>query len=101
MAKADGHVTRDEVTAFRQVFHVPPGELENVGRVFNLARRDSSGFEPYARQIAGMFRDRPAVLEDLLLCLFHIAQADATLNEKEAAFLREVDRKSVVEGKSV
>src|SRR3546814_11000539 len=39
-----------------------------------------------------MFRDRRAVLEDLLLCLFHIAQADAKLNEKEAAFLREVAR---------
>lgn len=90
MAKADGHVTQDEVTAFRQVFHVPPGELENVGRVFNLARRDSAGFEHYARQIAGMFKDRPAVLEDLLSCLFHIAQADGKLNEKEVEFLRTV-----------
>ena len=24
MAKADGRVTRDEVMAFRQVFHIPP-----------------------------------------------------------------------------
>ncbi|HET8726124.1 MAG TPA: TerB family tellurite resistance protein [Alphaproteobacteria bacterium] len=92
MAKADGRVTRDEVTAFRQVFHVPPAELENVGRVFNLARRDSAGFEPYARQIAGMFHDRPAVLEDLLACLFHIAQADGALNEHEIRFLEEVAR---------
>lgn len=92
MAKADGRVTRDEVAAFRQVFHVPPEELENVGRVFNIARRDSAGFEPYAKQVAGMFRDRPAVLEDLLACLFHIAQSDGDLNEKEAAYLRAVAR---------
>lgn len=92
MAKADGRVTRNEVTAFRQVFRVPPGELDNVGRVFNLARRDSAGFEPYARQIARMFHDRPAVLEELLLCLFHIAQADGTMNEAETAFLRAVAR---------
>ncbi|NCT13226.1 MAG: molecular chaperone DjiA, partial [Rhodobacterales bacterium] len=26
MAKADGQVTRDEVTAFREVFHIPPAE---------------------------------------------------------------------------
>lgn len=90
MAKADGWVNRDEVAAFRQVFHVPPEELENVGRVFNIARRDSAGFEPYAKQIAGMFRDRPAVLEDLLACLFHIAQSDGALNEKETAYLRSV-----------
>lgn len=92
MAKADGRVTRDEVAAFRQVFHVPAEELENVGRVFNIARRDSAGFEPYARQIAGMFQDRPAVLEDLLACLFHIAQSDGALNEKETAYLRAVAR---------
>ena len=38
IAKADGEVTRGEVTAFRQVFAIPEGEEENAGRVFNLAR---------------------------------------------------------------
>ena len=36
MAKADGQVTRDEVTAFRRVFTIPEGEEENAARVFNL-----------------------------------------------------------------
>ena len=40
MAKADGQVTRDEVTAFREVFHIPPSEEPNAARVFNLARQD-------------------------------------------------------------
>ena len=38
MAKADGLVTRDEVTAFRQVFHIPTSETQNAARVFDLAR---------------------------------------------------------------
>jgi DnaJ like chaperone protein len=38
MAKADGVVTRDEVIAFKEVFKVPEGEMENVSRVFNLAK---------------------------------------------------------------
>ena len=38
MAKADGHVTRDEVTAFREVFHIPAQEEDQAARVFNLAR---------------------------------------------------------------
>ncbi|MCJ7599362.1 MAG: TerB family tellurite resistance protein, partial [Methyloceanibacter sp.] len=40
MAKADGVVTMDEVSAFKEVFKVPDGEMKNVARVFNLAKQD-------------------------------------------------------------
>ncbi|WP_225767222.1 TerB family tellurite resistance protein [Inquilinus sp. Marseille-Q2685] len=90
MAKADGAVTAAEVTAFRQVFRVPPEEEANVERLFNLARRDSAGFEPYARQLAGMFKDRPEVLEELLQCLFTIAKADGDVKPAELDYLRAV-----------
>ena len=90
LAKVDGLVTKDEVAAFKQVFHVPPDEARNVGRLFNLARRDARGYEPYARQIAKMFRDSPAVLEELLNALFHIAQADGVVGDEELYFLRAV-----------
>lgn len=90
MAKADGAVSRPEVDAFKQVFHVPPHEQKNVGRLFNRARRDAAGFEPYARQIAGMFRRRSKVLEELLDGLFHIATADGQVHEGELAYLRKV-----------
>ncbi len=90
MAKADGVVTKDEVHAFKQVFHVPPEEMKNVGRVFNQARKDSAGFEPYARQIARMFRHNPNVLEELLDGLFHIARADGQVSNAELAYLRQV-----------
>ena len=90
MAKADGVVTDDEVAAFKQVFHVPPHEMRNVGRLFDRARRDAHGFEPYGRQIAGLFKDNPAVLEDLLDGLFHIAKADNVVHPKEIDYLRRV-----------
>lgn len=90
LAKADGLVTRDEVAAFKQIFHVPQDEAKNVGRLFNLARRDARGYEPYARQIARMFKDNPAVLEELLNALFHIALADGVVGDEELAFLRSV-----------
>ena len=83
MAKADGVVTRDEIDAFKQVFRVPAHETGNVSKVFNQARRDSAGFEPYARQLAGMFRDNPVVLEELLSCLAYIAHADGKLHPSE------------------
>lgn len=90
MAKADGVVTRDEIKAFREVFQVPEDEVHNVSRVFDQARRDSRGFEPYARQIASMFRDNPGVLEELLFCLAHVAKADGVLHPSEIEFLKAV-----------
>ena len=90
MAKADGVVTRDEIDALKRVFRVPSDEAANVAKVFNQARRDSAGFEPYANQLASMFRDNPVVLEELLNCLAYIAHADGTLHPAESKFLHEV-----------
>ncbi|MCY4547347.1 MAG: TerB family tellurite resistance protein [Defluviicoccus sp.] len=90
MAKADGRVTRDEIAAFRRIFHVPPEEMKNVGRVFDQARKDARGFEPYARQVASMFAANPAVLEELLDALFYIANADGVLHPAELDYLERV-----------
>jgi DnaJ like chaperone protein len=92
MAKADGQVTRNEVTAFRQVFHIPPSQEPAAARVFNLAREDVAGFEEYAMGIARMFRGRgrDGVLSDLLGGLFHIATADGSYHPAEDAFLTRV-----------
>lgn len=92
MAKADGRVTRDEIAAFRQLFDIPPELRRDVGRVFDRARRDADGFEPYARQIARMFADNPAVLEELLGALFHIARADGVVHPAELDYLSSVAR---------
>lgn len=90
MAKADGVVTADEVTAFRDVFHVPDHELPNVSRFFDLARKDTRGYQMYAEQLAKLFQDDPAILEEVLNGLFHIAKADGMLHDKEQDFLRNV-----------
>ncbi|MEM6305547.1 MAG: molecular chaperone DjiA [Pseudomonadota bacterium] len=90
MAKADGQVTRDEVTAFREVFQIAEGDTAGAAKVFNLARQDVAGFEDYAQRIAAMFQDQPAMLHDLMEGLFHIAMADGTYHPMEDAFLEEV-----------
>ncbi len=90
MAKADGIVTEDEIDAFRQIFHVPDDEMTNVSRLFNLARRDVSGFDAYARQVKALFPDDHEVLRDVLDGLFHIAKADDVLHEKELEFIEHV-----------
>lgn len=90
MAKADGLVTRDEVTAFREVFHIPAKEEKNAAKLFNMARTDVAGFEEYANRIEAMFSGDPRVLSDLLEGLFHIALADGEYHPGEDAFLGRV-----------
>ncbi|KUF12027.1 molecular chaperone DjiA [Pseudoponticoccus marisrubri] len=90
MAKADGLVTRDEVTAFREVFHIAPEDEPGAARVFNLARQDVAGFEDYARRIAAMFGAGSGTLSDLMEGLFHIALADGSYHPAEDAFLSRV-----------
>ncbi|WP_337996136.1 TerB family tellurite resistance protein [Oleispirillum naphthae] len=90
MAKADGVVTRAEIDAFKRLFQIPPAEMHKVGPMFDQARQTSDGFEVYAAQIAGLFSDSPAVLEELLHALFLIAQADGALHPSEVSFLARV-----------
>lgn len=92
MAKADGQVTRNEVAAFRDVFHIPKAEEANAARVFNLARQDVAGFDDYARRISAMFKGQSGrkTLRDLLEGLFHIAVADGTYHPAEDDFLHRV-----------
>jgi DnaJ like chaperone protein len=87
MAKADGIATDDEFAAFRSFFHVPPEEETRMRMVYDLAKSDVSGFESYARQVAGLFREEKAVLEDVLDCLFYIAMADGVLHPGELSLL--------------
>ena len=90
MAKADGVVSDEEIEAFDSIFRVPPDEQANVRRFFDLARRDSAGYEAYAGQIARIFAGNPAVLEDILDGLFEIAAADGVLHPGENEFLERV-----------
>ncbi|OYW58051.1 MAG: molecular chaperone DjlA [Rhodobacterales bacterium 32-66-7] len=98
MAKADGTVTRDEVTAFRRIFTFPPGEEAHAAQVFNLARQDVAGFDAYARKVARLFNpegqricaDDHHVLVDILEALFQIALADGSYHAGEDSFLAHV-----------
>jgi DnaJ like chaperone protein len=98
MAKADGTVTRDEVTAFRRIFTFPEGEETHAAQVFNLARQDVAGFDAYARKIARLFNpvgqricaDDHHILVDILETLFQIALADGSYHPGEDAFLTQV-----------
>jgi DnaJ like chaperone protein len=90
MAKADGVVTHTEINAFRARVHIPPAEVQQVGRFWDLARQTPNGFEDYANQVARLFAPRAPVLEQLLDLLFHIAQSDGDITAPELSYLATV-----------
>jgi DnaJ like chaperone protein len=91
LAKADGKVSRSEVTMFRQIMDIPPAEQERVGRIYNLCRQETNGFEAYASRVHKIIRGHPdeeVIRENLLDGLFHIAMADDEYHPNEDRFLR-------------
>lgn len=90
MAKADGVVTRSEVRAFYEVFRPPPEGRAALDRAFELAMQTTLGFEGYARRLARRFRANPAILEDVLDGLFHVAKADGAVTSEELDYLDQV-----------
>ncbi len=92
MAKADGVVTRDEVLAFREKVDIPQKDIDNVGRLWDLARQTPDGFDGYARQLADMFPKESPVLDQLMELLFFIARADGAITDIEDEYLGHVAR---------
>ncbi len=93
LAKADGLVTRDEVSMFRMIFTIPGHEEKNAARVYDLCRQDTTGFESYARKMhraLGASPEADRIRIDVLDGLFHIAMADGEFHPAEEEFLRVV-----------
>lgn len=92
LAKSDGQVTRDEVATLKTIFRVPDEAASQVGAIFNEAKKDAQGFEPYAKQIAAILGGNKQMLEELLAALLMIAHADGHYHDAERAYIAQVAR---------
>lgn len=93
LAKADGRVSRSEVAMFRRIMDIPPQEEARVGRIYDLCREATDGFEAYAARVHRLIRGHPdegLIRENLIDGLFHIALADGEYHPNEDRFLRTV-----------
>ena len=90
LAKADGQVSKEELIAIKQKLKVPDNEIDQVGKIFNKAKEDSLGYEPYAQQIAQIYRSNPAILDEVINILFYIAEADGKVSNSELTMIRNI-----------
>ena len=90
LSKADGQVSREELIAVKDKLKIPENELEQVGKIFNKAKQESTGYEPYAQQIAQIYRGNIAVLEEVINILFYIAEADGNVSDAELKMIEHI-----------
>ena len=87
LAKADGQVTADEISAFKEKFQIPPNFQSDVGKIFNEAKKSSDDYHQYAQQLGMIFRNQTQVLEQIINLLFYIAEADGEISKPEIQFI--------------
>ena len=92
LAKADGKVSKEELIAVKNKLKIPDHEIDQVGKIFDKAKEDSLGYEPYAQQIAQIYRNNPAVLDEVINILFYIAEADGKVSDSEITMMRNIAR---------
>ena len=92
IAKADGKVTKDEIYAFKEKFKIPENEMEQVGKIFNEAKKTKYGYEQIATQVGELFSDNKLLLEELLNNLFYIAESDGETSVSEIEILKSISK---------
>tara|TARA_B100000700_G_C14935782_1_gene804208 strand:+ start:480 stop:1217 length:738 start_codon:yes stop_codon:yes gene_type:complete len=90
IAKSDGVVTKDEISAFKEKFKINNNEIQEVSKIFNEAKKSKFGYEKIAKQVGILFSDNKILLEELLNNLFYIAEADGNLSVNEIEVLKSI-----------
>ena len=90
LCKADGRISREELIAVKDKLKIPENELDQVGKIFNKAKEESQSYEPYAQQIAQIYRGNLNVLEEVINTLFYIAEADGNVSTSELEMIENI-----------
>ena len=90
LSKADGQVSKEELIAVKDKLKIPESELDQVGKIFNKAKEESTGYEPYAKQIAQIYQGNLNVLEEVINTLFYIAEADGNVSNNELVMIEDI-----------
>ena len=90
LSKADGRVSKEELIAVKDKLQIPDSEIDQVAKIFNKAKDESTGYEPYAKQISEIFKRNQNVLEEVINILFYIAEADGNVSNEEESMIANI-----------
>ena len=92
LSKADGQISKEELIAVKDKLKIPENEIDQVGKIFNKAKEESAGYEPYAQQIAQIYSGNINVLEEVINILFYIAEADGNVSDAELKMIENISQ---------
>ena len=90
LSKADGRVSKEELIAVKEKLQIPDSEIDQLAKIFNKAKDESTGYEPYAKQISEIFKGNQNVLEEVINILFYIAEADGNVSNEEESMIANI-----------
>ena len=90
LSKVDGQVSKEELIAVKDKLRIPENEIDQVGKIFNKAKEESTGYEPYAQQIAQIYKGNLNVLEEVINILFYIAESDGNVSQSELNMIEKI-----------
>ena len=90
LSKADGQVSREELIAVKDKLKIPENEIDEVGKIFNKAKEETTGYEPYAKQIAQFYQGNINILEEVINILFYIAESDGKVSSAELDMIENI-----------
>jgi DnaJ like chaperone protein len=94
LAAADGRVSSEEERIFRSVVTnelriTDPGSVASALDIFRKAASGNTPMGAYARRAAAAFRNKPQLLEMMLIIMVRVAAAEGGLHPEEDRLMRE------------
>jgi DnaJ like chaperone protein len=90
LSKVDGQVSKVELTAIKDVLKIPDNEIDQVGKIFNEAKKKSDDYELHAEHISKIYQNNPKILREVIHILFYIAEADGNISQSELKMIEVV-----------
>ena len=66
LSKADGQVSKEELIAVKDKLQIPDSEIDQVAKIFNKAKDESTCNETYKKQISEIFEGNINVLDEVV-----------------------------------
>jgi len=87
LAAVDGRVNARELNGFHELFSVPAGQRERLGRLMRQHGTSPGDFQAHALRFGQLHRNRPRVVGWALERLRELAAVDGPVHPFEAEFL--------------
>ena len=75
--------------AVKEKLKIQESEIDNVGKLFNAAAKESTGYEPYCTQLNSVFANAPQVKEEIINILLYISESDG-IDIRETDLIKDI-----------